>query len=157
MPMENQGDGSSMLLNNGEIALYLACAHRTDPRSFVGEHPRSLRGHVISWERGRCTSGKIADHPARIPDCQHIRGEVPDNNTPGAHDSAVADAHAGADHTRSSEPDVVSNDHGFCSLESTASRVHRADAAPCKCELQARSERRRRSEWNCSRGRRNRN
>ena len=112
-----------MLLNNGEIALYVARAQRADPRSLVGKHPRSLRGHVISWERSRFTSGKLSNHPARITDCQHIRGQVPDNNAPGAHDSVVADAHAGADHTRSPEPDVVTNDHGFCSLESTASRV----------------------------------
>ena len=84
-----------MLLNNGEIALSLACAYRADPRSLVGERARSLRGHVISWERSGFTSGKQSNHrtDCRLP--AHSRA-VPDDNTPGAH-AWVADALAGAD------------------------------------------------------------
>lgn len=111
-----------MSLNNQEIALWLACAHCLKPRRFVGNRHGCLRGHEISWGViGTIRLGNLPIDSAGIADCEDIRWEIAQDNAAGTHDRVIADAHARADHTRSSEPHVMANGHGFCSLEPVAS------------------------------------
>jgi hypothetical protein len=115
---------STMSLNKQEIAWRRAYAQRLKPRSFVGGP--DFGDFMATKFRGRVgvktRSGKLTDHCARIADCEHIGGQIPHDNTAGAHDGIVADAHAGADHTRSAEPDVVADDDGLRTFKSSASR-----------------------------------
>src|SRR5579883_333148 len=77
---------------------------------------------VSHWQRTACLRSlrNSTHHAARIPHCQHARGNIPGHHTTCANHGTVANGDTGADDRSATDPHVRANHHGLAEFAGLA-------------------------------------